>query len=217
MNWTNVDVSLGDLKPWDRNPKRISKGHATRLLRLWNDFGQFQNVAIGPGGEVYDGHQRLSVLMAAYGPDYRIAARRSDRELTDAERERLTVEASVGTIGQFNWEELSGWNNDSLQGWGMDSEMLHEWNEGASALRELLNMELPETTPEQAWQGMPEYQAAGDSIPHRTIAIHFRNQQDVDDFASRLNLIITEATRSSWYPAREDVRNLDFVVVDGES
>lgn len=66
MEWKPVRVRLGDLKPWERNPRRIRLAHAKRLLKSWQEFGQAQTIAIGPDGEVYDGHQRLSALLMAY-------------------------------------------------------------------------------------------------------------------------------------------------------
>ena len=138
INWHNVTVKLKDLTPWEHNPKSISKAHAKRLLDYWQRVGQFQSIAIGPGGEVYDGHQRLSVLRAAYGDDYEIDARRSDIALTDAERQELVIAAHVGTTGQFSWDELSGWDADKLQDWGMDTETLASWRADATALTEML-------------------------------------------------------------------------------
>ncbi len=136
--WRNVTVALGDLKPWERNPKSISKTHAKRLLASWDKFGQFQTVAIGPGFEVYDGHQRLSVLRAAYGDGYSVDARQSSRELTDSERRELVIAAHVGTTGQFNWDELANWDAAELQEWGLDSETLQDWKTGIGALTELI-------------------------------------------------------------------------------
>jgi len=40
--WTATTIALSKLKPWERNPKRISKTHAARLLDLWERLGQFQ-------------------------------------------------------------------------------------------------------------------------------------------------------------------------------
>lgn len=59
ITWTNVVVTLGELVPWDHNPKGITEGNARRLLEFWKQIGQFQTIAIGPNNEVYDGHQRL--------------------------------------------------------------------------------------------------------------------------------------------------------------
>ena len=144
VTWQPVTLPLCALVPWDRNPKTISKAHAARLLDLWQRLGQFQTIAIGPAGEVYDGHQRLSVLKAAHGPRFEVAALQSDRALTEKEREELTVAAHVGTTGQFDWEELSGWDVDELQTWGLDAETLQDWNTSAAALATMLGSDPPE-------------------------------------------------------------------------
>ena len=136
--WSNITVTLGQLQPWERNPKSISKAHAKRLLASWDKFGQFQTVAIGPGGEVYDGHQRLSVLRAAFGDGYSVAARQSSRELTDSERRELVIAAHVGTTGQFNWDELANWDAAELQEWGLDGEQMQDWKTGIMALETLI-------------------------------------------------------------------------------
>lgn len=143
ITWTNDTAALGDLVPWERNPKRISRTHAARLLEYWQRIGQFQTIAIGPSGEVYDGHQRLSVLLAANGKGYRVDVRRSSRPLTDKEREELVIAAHVGTTGSFDWDALAGWDADELQGWGFDAELLADWNAGAAALATMLEAEQP--------------------------------------------------------------------------
>lgn len=141
MNWQPVTIALSALTPWERNPKRISRSHAKRLLDLWERLGQFQTIAIGPGGEVYDGHQRLSVLKTAYGADYEVKALQSDRPLTEDERAELTISAHSGTVGTWDWDALSGWDAGQLQGWGFDAETLGDWRAGVSALDAMLAAE----------------------------------------------------------------------------
>lgn len=143
VTWTPTTIALRALTPWERNPKRISKAHAARLLDLWEELGQFQTIAIGPAGEVYDGHQRLSVLLAAHGGKYEVTALQASRALTEKERERVTIAAHVGTVGQFNWEDLSGWDAGDLQSWGFDTETLTNWQTDIGALRTMI-----ETTPD---------------------------------------------------------------------
>ena len=140
--WQPVTVPLSALVPWDRNPKTISKAHAKRLLDLWQRLGQFQTIAIGPAGEVYDGHQRLSVLKAAHGPRFQVQALQADRALTEKEREELTVAAHVGTTGQFDWDELSGWDAAKLQEWGMDGELLADWRTDIAAISAMLSVDV---------------------------------------------------------------------------
>ena len=144
ITWTPTTITLSKLKPWERNPKRISKAHAARLLELWDELGQFQTIAIGPAGEVYDGHQRLSVLKAAHGGKYEVTALQSSRPLSEKEREKLTVAAHVGTTGQFDWDALSGWDAGDLQQWGFDGELLAGWQTDIGALREMIDSEVPD-------------------------------------------------------------------------
>ena len=40
VTWTPTTITLSKLKPWERNPKRISKSHAARLLDLWERLGR---------------------------------------------------------------------------------------------------------------------------------------------------------------------------------
>jgi len=143
--WTATTIALSKLKPWERNPKRISKAHAARLLDLWERLGQFQTIAIGPAGEVYDGHQRLSVLKAKHGGSYVVQVLQASRPLTEAEREELTIAAHSGTTGSWDWDALAGWDVGNLTAWGLDEELLSDWNAGATALREMLAAEAAPT------------------------------------------------------------------------
>ena len=98
VTWANCQVTLGELQPWSDNPRLSTKAQARRLLESWQRFGQVQTVAIGPSGQVYDGHQRLSALLTLYGRSYQVDARRSDRELTDEERRALAASCGLPTL-----------------------------------------------------------------------------------------------------------------------
>jgi len=214
ITWTPTTIPLRALTPWERNPKRISKTHAARLLELWERLGQFQTIAIGPAGEVYDGHQRLSVLKAAHGGKYEVQALQSSRALTEKEREELTVAAHVGTTGQFNWEDLSGWDAGDLQQWGFDTETLAGWNMDATNLREMINSALPEMTPEEAWQGMPEFTQA-DKTSYQSIHVHFKSAEEVKEFGELIGQSLTDKTRSIWYTEREKMVDMRESYVEG--
>ena len=38
--WINVRVKLGDLKPWDENPRMSTKEDAKNILASFEEFGQ---------------------------------------------------------------------------------------------------------------------------------------------------------------------------------
>ena len=88
ITWTNEKRTLRSLTPWEHNPRYIKDAQAERLLESFNEFGQVLPICIGPRGEIYDGHQRRSVIGAAdeYGLDYEIDVRVASRELSERER-----------------------------------------------------------------------------------------------------------------------------------
>ena len=143
ITWKNTTVRLADLKPWAENPKTITKAAAKRLLASWKEYGQVQTIAVSPSLVVLDGHQRLSVLQAAYGDGYQVDARQASRELTEDEQKRLVVLLHAGTVGSWDWDSLSSWSAPDLMEWGMDSEALQGWKRDVTALGNLLESEKP--------------------------------------------------------------------------
>lgn len=144
--WVNIRVKLGDLKPWALNPRHITKKQAERLAASFDSFGQVETVAVSPSLDVYNGHQRLSVLHKLHGPDYEIDARQASRPLTDDERRKLVIYLHAGAVGGWDWDSLSSWPSDSLMQWGFDGDLLGEWKKDIAALGNLLESEAPEPT-----------------------------------------------------------------------
>ncbi len=144
ITWSNVQVTRGELQPWADNPRLSTKAQARRLLESWQRFGQVQTIAIGPAGQVYDGHQRLSALLTLHGKSYQVDARQASRELTDEERRALVVTLHAGAVGAWDWDSLSGWDAGLLTDFGMDSETLTNWQRDVTALGNLLASEAPD-------------------------------------------------------------------------
>jgi hypothetical protein len=65
------------------------------------------------------------------------------------------------------------------------------------------------------WEGMPEY-ASEDKTAHRSIIVHFANDEDVLAFAQLIRADIAEKTKFTWYPpvARRDLASLSYVADD---
>jgi len=148
INWTHDRVHLRDLRTWERNPRHITKRQAERLLASWDEFGQVETIAIDASDVVVNGHQRLSVLLAAYGPDYVVDVRRADRALTDAERERLTLLLHAGATGGWDWDALANWDADMLLAGGMDDALRAVLKQDIKALDNLLDSIALEEPPE---------------------------------------------------------------------
>jgi len=55
---------------------------------------------------------------------------------------------------------------------------------------------------EKYWTGMCEFNQK-DKKPHKTIFVHFRNQEDYKSFAKLIDQNLTDKTKSIWYPKLE--------------
>ncbi len=127
-SWENVTVPLSALTPWPINPRTIEDVEAERLTQSFAEFGQVETVAIGPNGDIYNGHQRLKILLEKHGDDYEIEARQSSRPLTEDERKKLTVYLHKGATGEWVPDSLvEHFDPDDLGGWGFDDFELAEF------------------------------------------------------------------------------------------
>ena len=148
LTWTPTRVRLADLRPWERNPKRMSKAQAARLEASTGKLGRAGVLLVGPqdaAGKrpLYDGHQRAKVWSVLYGSAQEVTALESNRELTDEER-RATSLLTVTAAASFDWDALSSWDVGELVSWGLDADLLAQWNDDAANLREMLAAEIAE-------------------------------------------------------------------------
>jgi len=197
LTWTNERVRLRDLKPWERNPRQMSKRAAQRLLDSWRDYGQVHLVVVGPDNEVYDGHQRLSALKAVYGEDYELEVRRASRSLADDERRRLVVLLHSGATGRWDWDALAGWEAQQLIEWGLDEDTLKQWRLDTAGLLSFLESE-------QVNQKCGEPIADSVKSSYRTIKVCFETEESVQSFAELVGQKITARTKLIWFPSNKD-------------
>lgn len=122
--WTTEQRKLAQLIAWGGNPRSIEPEQAARLVESKDEFGQIETIAIGPGNEVYNGHQRLKVWAKQYGDDHLIDVRVASRELTEQERKKLTVFLHRGATGDWDWEKLLEWDPVELLDWGFTGDEL---------------------------------------------------------------------------------------------
>ncbi len=82
--------------------------------------------------------------------------------------------------------------------------------ENPDAFGSLFEVEETEVDPDhwtQHWKGMPEYKQE-DNGPWKTVRIHFRNEEDYNEFAKLTgNTHLTKKTKSAWYPKLEITKN----------
>ena len=126
ITWTNDTRKLSDLVPWENNPKRMSKKQADGLRLSIERFGFAVPFLISPDGDIYDGHQRQTLMGAIkeYGPNAVVDVRVSSRPLTDDERRELVVRLKQNQAG-WDFDMLANeWDISDLVQWGFDEEEL---------------------------------------------------------------------------------------------
>jgi site-specific DNA-methyltransferase (adenine-specific) len=177
ITWARETRCLCELIPWEHNPREINKREAERLGDSLDEFGQIHAIAIGPDGEIYDGHQRKAVwsLLPQFGPDHEVDVRVSSRPLTDKERQKLVIFLHRGTVGQWDWDELANsFEVPDLLEWGFDeSELQLDWGDdatpdpGAQVDRAAELQEKWQVERGQIWQAGRHRVMCGDSVGHR--------------------------------------------------
>ena len=70
--------------------------------------------------------------------------------------------------------------------------------------------------PAQEWQGMPEF-VQPDTMPYRTINVHFNDDAAVQDFARIIGQDLTDKTKYVWHPEQKPQKRLDVQYVTNES
>tara|TARA_Y100000310_G_C20499770_1_gene723382 strand:- start:675 stop:968 length:294 start_codon:yes stop_codon:yes gene_type:complete len=58
------------------------------------------------------------------------------------------------------------------------------------------------TEHEKEWQGMPEFKQ-DKLVPHATIIVRFRNEEDLQKFATLTDQDLNNKTKSLWFPKLE--------------
>lgn len=124
ITWSNDTRQLGDLIPWAQNPKTLTAEIAEHIKISVRKFGLALPLLISPNNDIYDGHQRQTILaaMEAYGPYAEVDVRVSSRPLTDDERRELVMRLrenqadwDLGQVASlYDLNELTEWGFDGL-------------------------------------------------------------------------------------------------------
>lgn len=194
ITWTNDTRKLSALLPWEHNPKRMTKKQAEGLRLSIERFGFAVPFLISPNNDIYDGHQRQTLMNAIkqYGPNAVVDVRVSSRLLTEDERRELVVRLKQNQAG-WDFDMLANeWDQDRLIEWGMDF-----LDSGIDPMAE--------------WAGMPSFEQE-DRTAYRSIIVHFENQEAVEEFARLVNQTITDKTKSIWHPykASDVLKNMGY-------
>jgi len=202
-------MRIGDVKPYGKNPRRNATA-IEKVVGSLREFGWQQPIVVDKKNVILAGHTRHAAalelghewvpvavaenLTAKQARAYRLADNRTGQE-ADWDLDLLRFEIEALDLGSFELPNL---------GFG-DAELTH-----------ILNFDKDPTDVSKEWEGMPEF-THGDLTAHRTLIIHFADENAVARFAKLIEQNISEKTRSTWYPEAKQESGMDREYTDGDA
>lgn len=113
MEWKNEKRKIGELIKYDKNPRKITDKQKAELEKSLKKFNVVEIPAINLDNNIIAGHQRITVLLKLYGPDYEIDVRVPNRILTEKEYKEYLIRSNKN-IGEFDYEYLKDFDVDLL-------------------------------------------------------------------------------------------------------
>ena len=62
---------------------------------------------------------------------------------------------------------------------------------------------------EKHWRGMPEFEQ-DDNSPWKTLKVHFKTEQDYQEFCKIIQQSLSNKTKSTWHPKQDVTKNALF-------
>jgi ParB-like chromosome segregation protein Spo0J len=122
IKWTEKTVKVKDLKPLERNPRRISKEAYERLKKSINENGYHQRVLATKDLRIIGGHQRLMIFQELKIKEVPVLV--PNRDLTDEQFRRLLIQDNL-PFGEWDFELLSAdFSIEELTDFGMPEKWL---------------------------------------------------------------------------------------------
>lgn len=203
-------VALDDMKPHPRNYRQHPDDQIQHLVQSLTEHGFFRNVILARDGTILAGH---GVVQAARKLGYTSApaVRLPLAPLSPRALKVLAADNELGHLAEVDdralselLKEVKELDLDGLFGTGYDEAMLANL---AYVTRPASELRTKDEAAEWAGLGMPTYSPEPAPL---VLIVKFASEDDRADLAARLGLSLSEKTRSTWWPPREqdDVKSV---------
>ena len=186
---------LAELTPYENNSRVHSPDQLDQLEKSLIEYGFTNPILVDENVQIIAGHARAVVakrLEMTHVPTIQITG------LTDIQKRAYVIaDNKLAMNADWDFETLTA-EIRSLQEDDFDL-LLTGFDE-----RELVSFLDPNTVedPVGEWQkGMPEFVA--EKVSFRSLIVHFRNQEDMDQFMALVDQPYTDQTKYIWYPRAE--------------
>lgn len=215
-NWPATEVQLvstDDLVPYARNSRVHGEEQVAQIAASIQEWGFTVPILVDEENTLIAGHGRL---LAAQKLKLKQVPVMVARGWSDAQRRAYVIADNKLTENSTWDEELLKVEIKQLE---FDNFDIGKLGFGLDEMADLfLDKDFGKTDAFDEWQDMPEFD--NDNLDYfRSVKVHFDNQQDVDEFAAKTGLKITEVTKSIRYPENkpEDLNSFRVQGTDDEA
>jgi DNA modification methylase len=122
IRWTLKSFAIKDLKPLDKNPRKLTKEQYHHLKLSLDKFGIIDKPIVTFDGNIIGGHQRIKILKGEGLQEVECWV--PDQELSAKDIEELCIRLNKN-VGEWDWDQLANtWNVDELKEWGFTDDEL---------------------------------------------------------------------------------------------
>jgi hypothetical protein len=198
-----VLLPLADLRPHPRNYRTHPQDQLEHLAESIREHGFYRNVVVAREKTILAGHgivQAAKLVGLAAVPcvvlDLSPKEPRALKILTGDNTILHLAEDDDRALSEL-LKEIQETDDVGLLGTGYDAMMLANL-----AMVTRPSSEIADFDEAAQWAGMPEYQTEASPANIR-LMVTFRSEEDKSEFGRILNLSLTTASTSTWWPAKE--------------
>lgn len=147
LDWIDREVKISELKPFENNPRRISKEDYEKLKKSLAQDGYHQRILATEDLRIVGGHQRMQALRELGRKTVKVLV--PPYKMTDEEFRRVLIRDNL-PFGEFDYDILANnFEREELIEYGMPEEWLpgavvEEEEEESSAPAEKKKVTCPE-------------------------------------------------------------------------
>lgn len=104
--WTTEKRTLGQLKPYDKNPRVLSATAEKRLKSSLKKSGYVEIIVVDADNTIIAGHQRYYLLFAIHGENFELDVRVPSRKLTETEFKNYLISSNKDR-GDWDFDALA--------------------------------------------------------------------------------------------------------------
>jgi len=200
-------LPLSDLAPYPKNARTHTPEQIAQIAASIREYGWTNPVLVDEHNSVIAGHGRL---LAASSLGREQVPTIALQGLTAAQKQALRIADNKLALN-------AGWDAELLR-MELGDLKLEGFDLGFTGFREMEIDQFfaPDTDAESEWQGMPEFNQ-NDKSAYQTVAVHFRDQEEVQAFSELIGQPLTNKTRFVWFRAEEIERYVDKRYVSEQS